>query len=339
MHVEQRIEALYARYGSQPWPDDDDPDVKPGKHRDLYAHFTRLNHIVWNGFRHVEASHPQEPKPSVVSLANGPANLALLRQLIGLEAELGIAVPLVQMLLREVLALPLRSRRDRVQIREIVTNTRELEAPDMRRAEAIERTLLHACSPVLQMEDRLFEPTPKLVQLYTDHVAALRELRDEVVSYANGWADTLDAVVNIVRWMEPEVTSMGEVDLLHHSEFERLVADLLDRDGYRVVRWGGGAGDQGADVLAVDELGRYIMVQCKHFRDGNGSVGQQVVQHLYGGATTLHPSTLPIVVTNGRITGGAKVWAEENDKARLVGRDELKRWAEDGKTLAEVVAR
>ncbi|MEW9516135.1 restriction endonuclease [Streptomyces tubercidicus] len=73
---------------------------------------------------------------------------------------------------------------------------------------------------------------------------------------------------------------MADIDGLHHSEFDRLVADLMDRDGYRVVRSGGGAGDEGADVLAMDDKGRYRMIQCKHHRNGSASVGQPVVQHV-----------------------------------------------------------
>ncbi|MFD9729891.1 restriction endonuclease [Streptomyces sp. NPDC059072] len=80
------------------------------------------------------------------------------------------------------------------------------------------------------------------------------------------------------------------------------------------------------------------MIQCKHFQGENASVGQPVVQHVYGGAMSVHLSTLAIVVTNSRITGGARVWAKENGKVRLVPRDALKSSAEDGETLTDVVA-
>lgn len=109
------------------------------------------------------------------------------------------------------------------------------------------------------------------------------------------------------------------------------------RDGYRIIRSGGGAGDMGADVLGADPLGRFVMVQAKHFTRGSGSVGQPVVQHLYGGAMATHPSTLPVAVTNGRLTGGAKGWAAEHFRARLIGREELRRWAENGESLESVL--
>ncbi|MFI7356073.1 restriction endonuclease [Streptomyces avidinii] len=339
MNVERRIEELYAKYEPPRWAHEDDPDLKPGRHLDLHTEFQKLLWVMSRGFRGVEKAYPRQPAPTIWAhdLAYGAIDLALLRRLVDFEAEVGIAVPLVQVLMREVLDLPCRSRRDRAEMREIIANTWELKVPDMRRVDDIERTLLHACSPVLQLDGGLFEPSPKLIRLYVDHVSALYELRDEVVFYANGWADTLDAIVNLVRCMAPVATPMAEVDVLHHAEFERLVADLLDRDGYRVVRSGGGAGDQGADVLAMDEFGRYLMVQCKHFTGGSGSVGQPVAQHLYGGAMATHPSTLAVLVTNGKITGGAKVWAEEGARVRLVGRGELYRWTEEGENIADVI--
>ncbi|MFF2191690.1 restriction endonuclease [Streptomyces sp. NPDC058157] len=128
---------------------------------------------------------------------------------------------------------------------------------------------------------------------------------------------------------------LRQIDNLHHSAFEQHIADLLDRDGYRIVRSGGGAGDQGVDVLAVDELGNHLAVQAKHFTAGNGRVGQPVLQHLVGGNHP--PRTLPIVVTNGAFVGGAKAWAAEGDRVRLIDREGLKRWSEAGMPLADVL--
>ncbi|MFD6364833.1 restriction endonuclease, partial [Streptomyces roseolus] len=89
------------------------------------------------------------------------------------------------------------------------------------------------------------------------------------------------------------------------------------------------AGERGADVIAVDGLGRRIMLRAKHFRGGNGSVGRPVVRHLHGGATADHRATLPIAVTSGRFTGGATAWAAERDRVRLAGREVLRRRAQE----------
>ncbi|MFD0391782.1 restriction endonuclease [Streptomyces nogalater] len=50
---------------------------------------------------------------------------------------------------------------------------------------------------------------------------------------------------------------------LSGREFEKLIASLLERDGYEVQRAHGGAGDRGADVIATGSGGERIVVQCK----------------------------------------------------------------------------
>ncbi|MFE7602082.1 restriction endonuclease [Streptomyces sp. NPDC057494] len=203
----------------------------------------------------------------------------------------------------------------------------------------VKETFEYASSPLLRVGGGLyFGPTQAFLTRYAEHAAVVRSLygqareRCEVLS---GFArEALEGPV----FRPTAGMSLDRVDELHHSEFEQLVADLLDRDGYRIVRSGGGAGDQGADVIAVDEFGRHIMLQAKHFRDGRGSVGQPVVQHLYGGAMAEHHATLPVVVTNGRFTGGATVWAKERDRVRLVDREGLRLWAQEDVPLSDVLA-
>lgn len=179
-------------------------------------------------------------------------------------------------------------------------------------------------------------PWPELLELCDRAIPALRGVvgaaAERRVTLREALLPSLDHL-----FRPPVGMGMLQVDVLHHREFEQLIADLLDRDGYHIIRSGGGAGDQGADVLAMDDLGRYLMVQCKHRRDGEGSVGQAVAQHLWGGAMALHSTTLPIVVTNSRFTGSAKVWAAEGNRVRLIGREELTQWVQEGKTLGEVL--
>ncbi|MFE9219607.1 restriction endonuclease [Streptomyces lavendulae] len=78
----------------------------------------------------------------------------------------------------------------------------------------------------------------------------------------------------------------------------------------------------------MDDLGRHIAVQCKHFIGGDGgSVGQPVAQYLFGGAHAIQPAALPILVTNGKFTGSAKAWSGERHRVLLIGREELARWS------------
>ncbi|WP_162793137.1 restriction endonuclease [Streptomyces globosus] len=203
-----------------------------------------------------------------------------------------------------------------------------------------------------RLEQRLLEERPacpswdsmginpisaNLLDLKIEHSRVVRQRYEQQVDYATTVIRLLDELLEAGIFTEPTALPMDKIDVLHHSRFEKLIGDLLDRDGYRVVRSGGGAGDLGADVLAIDDFDRHIMVQTKHFSGGNGSVGQPVAQHLFGGASAIHPVALPIVVTNGKFTGSAKMWSKEDARVRLIGRDELARWSEGRESLADVL--
>lgn len=197
-------------------------------------------------------------------------------------------------------------------------------------------TFDYASDPLLKAGGgRFFTPTAVFVLQYAQHAGLVRVLYRDVRERLHALTGVVREAVDGPLLDEPAGMPMDQVDCLHHTAFEQLVADLLDRDGYRIVRSGGGSGDQGVDVLAVDSLGNHLALQCKHFAMGNGRVGQPVVQHLVGGAHP--PRTLPIVVTNGQFVGGAKDWAGEGDRARLIDRQALKHWSEDGEALADVM--
>lgn len=62
---------------------------------------------------------------------------------------------------------------------------------------------------------------------------------------------------------------LPQLDALHHRDFEYAIRDLMRRDGCTDARQIGGAGDNGADVLATDPLGRTWVIQAKHRKDGD----------------------------------------------------------------------
>ncbi|MFJ8405704.1 restriction endonuclease [Streptomyces microflavus] len=62
---------------------------------------------------------------------------------------------------------------------------------------------------------------------------------------------------------------LPQLDALHHRDFEYAIRDLMRRDGCADARQIGGAGDNGADVLATDPLGRTWVIQAKHRKDGD----------------------------------------------------------------------
>ncbi|WP_369211447.1 restriction endonuclease, partial [Streptomyces flavofungini] len=93
---------------------------------------------------------------------------------------------------------------------------------------------------------------------------------------------------------------LAQLDVLHHREFEFTVRDLMRRDGCTDARQVGGAGDNGADVLATDPLGRKWVIQCKHRKNGiqGAAVGTPDLQRVNGTARPLHGADVVLVITN-----------------------------------------
>ncbi|MFD9633347.1 restriction endonuclease [Streptomyces violascens] len=131
--------------------------------------------------------------------------------------------------------------------------------------------------------------------------------------------------------------TIGEIDDLDPLEFEYFVADLMARDGYRIISSGGGPGDGGVDVRAEADLNVLVLVQCKHFESGNNSVSPSVARQIAGSAAYERGPTVPIVVTNGRFSKQCVEEATKNRDVRLVDRAALTRWSERGEPMAAVI--
>ncbi len=132
--------------------------------------------------------------------------------------------------------------------------------------------------------------------------------------------------------------ALPHLDALHHSRFEEAVRDLMRRDGCRdAVRVGGG-GDLGADVKATDPYGRRWVIQCKHRRKGlaGSAVGTPDLQVLNGTARPVHGADVAVIVTNGRATGPAADFAEQQH-LHIVDRHTLGVWASGSRPLWELL--
>ncbi|MFJ6793651.1 restriction endonuclease [Streptomyces sp. NPDC091268] len=90
--------------------------------------------------------------------------------------------------------------------------------------------------------------------------------------------------------------------------FEHTVAALCVRDGCTAVEVVGGAGDLGADVVATTADGRRLVVQCKHYADGN-RVGSQDLQRFGGTCFAVHEADVAVVVTTSSYTAPAAEYA------------------------------
>ncbi|MEV0784473.1 restriction endonuclease [Streptomyces sp. NPDC050423] len=133
---------------------------------------------------------------------------------------------------------------------------------------------------------------------------------------------------------------LPQLDALHHRDFEYAVRDLMRRDGCADARQIGGAGDNGADVLATDPLGRTWVIQCKHRKDGDrgSAVGTPDLQRVNGTARQLYGADVVLVVTNGRFSTRCAPLAAQLHM-HLVDRRILAAWAGGGPPLWELLAK
>ncbi|MER7715119.1 restriction endonuclease [Streptomyces werraensis] len=126
----------------------------------------------------------------------------------------------------------------------------------------------------------------------------------------------------------------AELDSMDDRAFEEALGSLLIRDGWQARRVGG-RGDQAADVIGEHaHLGR-LVVQAKHTAVG-GKVGVRVMYEVNGTAGPVHRARHAVVVTNGAFTRDAMDWGERHG-VHWVDRERLRRWAEDGAALHELL--
>ncbi|WP_329286861.1 restriction endonuclease [Streptomyces sp. NBC_00691] len=110
----------------------------------------------------------------------------------------------------------------------------------------------------------------------------------------------------------PDVPDVGAGALDHEAVdadgFEHAVAALCARDGCTAVKVVGGAGDLGADVIAVAPDGRRVVLQCKHYAQSN-RVGSQDLQRFGGTCFTIHEADVAVIVTTSSFTAPAAEYA------------------------------
>ncbi|ATZ28484.1 Restriction endonuclease [Streptomyces lavendulae subsp. lavendulae] len=117
--------------------------------------------------------------------------------------------------------------------------------------------------------------------------------------------------------------TLAEFDAMGHEEFAYAVRDLLVRDG-----WGArGAAGHGR-----------LLVRARHTRAGaaGATVGTSVMAEAKGAAGPAHRAEHAVVVTNGGFTPDAKAWGERHG-VRWIDRELLRRWAEQGAPLADLL--
>ena len=94
---------------------------------------------------------------------------------------------------------------------------------------------------------------------------------------------------------------MRAVDKMDGWSFERYVAKLLCKNGYKSVRVTRGSGDFGVDITAK-KCGRVWAFQCKNY---SKNLGVAPIQEIYSGAAK-YKAEVAVVVTNSHFTSHAK---------------------------------
>ncbi|THA56843.1 restriction endonuclease [Streptomyces sp. A1136] len=106
------------------------------------------------------------------------------------------------------------------------------------------------------------------------------------------------------------VPDPADYDALDGDAFEGAVAELCERDGCLDVRVVGGAGDLGADIVAIAPDGRRVVIQCKRYCATN-KVGSQDMQRFGGTCFVVHEAEVAAVVTTSDFTAPAVEYAEQ----------------------------
>ncbi|MFY4717310.1 restriction endonuclease [Streptomyces sp. LaBMicrA B280] len=108
--------------------------------------------------------------------------------------------------------------------------------------------------------------------------------------------------------------------------FEEAIAELCVREGCGEVEVVGGAGDLGADVVAVTAEGLRVVIQCKQYGETN-KVGSQDMQRFGGTCFTIHEADVAAVVTTSEFTTPALDYARQCGIVCVDGQ-ELEAWRE-----------
>ncbi len=131
--------------------------------------------------------------------------------------------------------------------------------------------------------------------------------------------ETLDLVIH------EELTPGWTLDRLYAltpSEFEQVVAKMLERSDYAQVEVVGGSGDLCADIKAIGDQGELVVVQCKRYA-AKRRVSSGEMQQFVGMIAVYHHANKGIYVTTSSYTKDARKLGEQSgieliDGERLV---------------------
>jgi restriction system protein len=122
-----------------------------------------------------------------------------------------------------------------------------------------------------------------------------------------------------------QTRDLGSLLSVTPAEFERRVALILARSGYRSVRVSGGRGDLAVDITCKGPKGESVVVQCKQYAL-HRRVGSPEVQTFIGMAFAHHSASRGLYVTTTDYTRDAHRLAAQH-RIELIDGTQLVRMA------------
>ncbi|MFI8365675.1 restriction endonuclease [Streptomyces sp. NPDC085466] len=123
-------------------------------------------------------------------------------------------------------------------------------------------------------------------------------------------ARQVESAALVAKIQAAQSMEIARYHVMSPSDFEDAIAFLCERDGCTDVKVVGGAGDLGADVVALTPDGRRLVIQCKRYRDSN-KVGSQDLQRFGGTCFTVHRADVAVMVTTSTFTKPASGYAKQ----------------------------
>jgi CheY-like chemotaxis protein len=147
----------------------------------------------------------------------------------------------------------------------------------------------------------------ELEQLISDRIC----LYEAFIDYSI-WRRIQDRLVEVNTKLLEQLHTFDDIWSLSTSQFEELVAELLQKLGYH-VRWLPGGKDGGIDIVAGADDHTYL-IDVKRWKAKN-PVSVEVVRRIYGVAEAVSKNQPGIfhggIVTSSYFTSEAKVWRDQ----------------------------
>jgi len=145
----------------------------------------------------------------------------------------------------------------------------------------------------------------ELEQLISDRIC----LYEAFIDYSI-WSRIQDRLVEVNTKLLEQLRTFDDIWSLSTSQFEQIVAELLQKLGYRFL-WIPGGKDEGIDIVAGSDDYTYL-IDVKQWKEDN-PVSVEVVRRVYGVTRAVadeRPESVfrGGIVTSSHFTSGAKAW-------------------------------